>query len=76
MRTLLSIATSSSCFLGVPGRSEARQNVILILTKLYDFHIGSVTESTLWSVFWCHAQSDGHSVWRMLFAMLLFCRII
>ncbi|CAL8389540.1 unnamed protein product [Arctogadus glacialis] len=24
--------------------------VILILTKLYDFHIGSVTESTLWSV--------------------------
>ncbi|KAK7930695.1 hypothetical protein WMY93_007090 [Mugilogobius chulae] len=24
--------------------------VILILTKLYDFHIGSVTESTLWSI--------------------------
>jgi len=22
--------------------------VILILTKLYDFHLGSVTESTLW----------------------------
>ncbi|KAI3353416.1 hypothetical protein L3Q82_019282, partial [Scortum barcoo] len=24
------------------------KQVILILTKLYDFHIGSVTESTLW----------------------------
>lgn len=28
--------------------------VILILTKLYDFHIGSVTESTLWR--WVHIQ--------------------
>ncbi|XP_053708942.1 VPS10 domain-containing receptor SorCS3 isoform X2 [Synchiropus splendidus] len=28
--------------------SGANSSVILILTKLYDFHIGSVTESTLW----------------------------
>lgn len=29
--------------------------VILILTKLYDFHIGSVTESTLWR--WVQTKS-------------------
>uniref|UniRef100_A0A3Q3DQF0 Sortilin N-terminal domain-containing protein n=1 Tax=Hippocampus comes TaxID=109280 RepID=A0A3Q3DQF0_HIPCM len=28
--------------------SGQNSSVILILTKLYDFHIGSVTESTLW----------------------------
>uniref|UniRef100_A0AAV2LIY2 Uncharacterized protein n=1 Tax=Knipowitschia caucasica TaxID=637954 RepID=A0AAV2LIY2_KNICA len=31
-----------------PAGSADVSGVILILTKLYDFHIGSVTESTLW----------------------------
>ncbi|KAM7393572.1 hypothetical protein PAMP_020432 [Pampus punctatissimus] len=30
-------------------RKLQAKGVILILTKLYDFHIGSVTESALWS---------------------------
>lgn len=30
------------------NNSFLSSQVILILTKLYDFHIGSVTESTLW----------------------------
>ena len=41
------------CLLWWPYRKIVMVNpfslqVILILTKLYDFHIGSVTESTLW----------------------------
>ncbi|KAL4698617.1 hypothetical protein H8959_011274, partial [Pygathrix nigripes] len=32
----------------LPSKAEWRYQVILILTKLYDFNLGSVTESSLW----------------------------
>ncbi|MEQ2280071.1 hypothetical protein AMECASPLE_015971 [Ameca splendens] len=40
---------SSSVQLVGVNTAQVLAAVILILTKLYDFHISSVTESTLWS---------------------------
>lgn len=46
----VSLLSYFDCLIKIECKCEIPSllQVILILTKLYDFHIGSVTESTLW----------------------------
>uniref|UniRef100_A0A672U3S7 Sortilin related VPS10 domain containing receptor 1 n=1 Tax=Strigops habroptila TaxID=2489341 RepID=A0A672U3S7_STRHB len=48
--TLSNTSAPSHCTLppGVKGRTCWQYHVILILTKLYDYNLGSITESSLW----------------------------
>uniref|UniRef100_A0A9L0TDL7 Sortilin related VPS10 domain containing receptor 3 n=1 Tax=Equus caballus TaxID=9796 RepID=A0A9L0TDL7_HORSE len=44
--------------------SGHNSSVILILTKLYDFNLGSVTESSLWRMYFWVSQVRSESPWK------------